>query len=69
MARWRQTERAHMIVAMKELIEEARKMAKSKRAPARERLRWARLAGQLIWYKDAILRYELGIHGDGNEQF
>jgi hypothetical protein len=45
-----------MIEAIREMIDEARRMAKSKRAPASERIRWTRLAGQLIWYKDSILR-------------
>jgi len=45
-----------MISAIHEMIEEARKKAKSRRAPANERIRWTRLAGQLIWYKDSILR-------------
>src|SRR3989442_10758225 len=55
-SRWRETERAHMISAIHEMIEEARKKAKSRRAPTNERIRWTRLAGQLIWYKDSILR-------------
>jgi hypothetical protein len=55
-SRWRETERAHMIAAMHEMIDESRKRAKSKRAPASEKIRWTRLAGQLIWYKDSILR-------------
>ena len=37
-----------MISALKEMIDEASRMAKSKRAPAGERIRWTRLAGQLI---------------------
>jgi thiamine kinase-like enzyme len=45
-----------MIKAIREMVDEATRMAKSKRAPASERIRWTRLAGQLIWYKDAILR-------------
>ncbi len=56
MSDWRQSERHHMIKAMRDMIDEATRMAKSKRAPASERIRWTRLAGQLIWYKDAILR-------------
>jgi len=28
----------------------------SKRTPSKARMRWTRLAGQLIWYKDSILR-------------
>ena len=45
-----------MIIAMDEMIEEARRMAKSKRVRASERIRWTRLAGELIWYKDSILK-------------
>jgi len=45
-----------MITAMDEMIEEARRMAKSKRIRATERIRWTRLVGQLIWYKDSILK-------------
>ena len=45
-----------MIIAMDEMIEETRRMAKSKRIRASERIRWTRLAGQLIWYKDSILK-------------
>ena len=45
-----------MITAMDEMIEEARRMAKSKRVRASKRIRWTRLAGQLIWYKDSILK-------------
>jgi hypothetical protein len=55
-SRWRESERAHMIESIREMIDEARKRAKSKRASANERIRWTRLAGQLIWYKDSILR-------------
>ena len=55
-SRWGETERAHMISAIHEMIKEAKKRAKSRRAPANERIRWTRLAGQLIWYKDSILR-------------
>jgi hypothetical protein len=55
-SRWRETERAHMIAAMHEMIDEARKRAKSRRVPPGERIRWTRLAGQLIWYKDSLLR-------------
>jgi hypothetical protein len=55
-SRWRESERTHMIEAIREMIDEARVRAKSKRAPASERIRWTRLAGQLIWYKDSILK-------------
>lgn len=53
---FRVTERAQMIGAIRELIEEAQKRVKSKNTPSREKTKWMRLAGQLIWYKDQILR-------------
>src|SRR6267143_5873657 len=54
MAKWRQSERAQMIEAIRDMIQEARRMATSKRAPASERIRWTRLAGQLIWHKPRV---------------
>jgi len=57
-----------MIAALRDLIDEASRMAKSKRAPASERIRWTRLAGQLIWYKDAILR-SMSLESMENEMF
>ena len=48
-----------MVIAMDEMIEEARKMARSQRIRASERIRWTRLAGQLIWYKDSILKNKI----------
>src|SRR5713226_1331865 len=68
MSKWRQSERHSMISALKEMIDEASRMAKSKRAPAGERIRWTRLAGQLIWYKDAILR-SMSLESMENEMF
>ncbi len=56
MRKWRRSERRQMIEAIGDLIEESRRRAKSKYTPSRERARWIRLAGQLIWYKDQILR-------------
>ena len=56
MREFRKAERAQMIEAIHEFIEQARKMLKSTRTPSRERVKWTRLAGQLIWYKDHILR-------------
>ena len=56
MRKWRRSERAQMIEVIRDLIEESRRRAKSKYTPSRERARWIRLAGQLIWYKDQILR-------------
>ncbi len=54
--KFRKTERAQMIEAVRDLIEEARRRAKSNYTRSKERARWTRLAGQLIWYKDQILR-------------
>jgi len=68
MSKWRQSERHNMIAALRDLIDEASRMAKSKRAPASERIRWTRLAGQLIWYKDAILR-SMSLESMENEMF
>ena len=56
MRKWRRSERSQMIEAVRDLIEESRKRAKSNYTPSKERARWTRLAGQLIWYKDQILR-------------
>jgi len=53
---FRTTERAQMIGAIRELIEEAQKRVKSKNTPSRDRTKWMKLAGQLIWYKDQVLR-------------
>jgi hypothetical protein len=53
---FRTTERAQMIGAIRDLIEEAQKRVKSKNTPSRDRTKWMKLAGQLIWYKDQVLR-------------
>ncbi len=45
-----------MVEAVRDLIEESRKRAKSNYTPAKERAKWTKVAGQLIWYKDQILR-------------
>ncbi len=55
-SRWRESERTHMIDSLRELIDEAKKKAKARRSSPNERIKWTRLAGQLIWYKDSILR-------------
>ncbi len=54
--KWLLSERSQMIRAINDLIEEARKMSRSQRTPAKERLKWNRLTGQLILYKDSILK-------------
>ncbi len=45
-----------MIEDIRDLIDVARKRATSEHTLSRERVKWMRLAGQLIWYKDQILR-------------
>ncbi len=45
-----------MIDAIDELIVAARKAAKSQYTRTAKKAQWTRLAGQLIWYKDQILR-------------
>ncbi len=54
--KWLLSERSQMIRAINDLIEEARRMSRSQRTPARERLKWNRLTGQLIIYKESILK-------------
>ena len=56
MVRFRQAERAQHLETLRELIEEARKRAKSHYTASKERARWVKLAGQLLWYKDQVLR-------------
>ena len=51
-----EAERTRMLAAMRELIEDAQKRAKSNNTLSRERAKWATVAGKLIWYKDQILR-------------
>lgn len=53
---FRKEERRQMIQILHDLIEESGKRAKSQYTPARERTKWVKLTGQLIWYKDHVLR-------------
>src|SRR5713226_855504 len=53
---WRQSERKVMIGTIQDLIQMAHKYAKSQYTPSNQRSRWAKLGGQLIWYKDQILK-------------
>ena len=53
---WRQSERKIMIETVQDLIQTSHKYAKSQYTPSAQRARWAKLAGQLIWYKDQILK-------------
>jgi hypothetical protein len=53
---WRQSERKIMIDTVTDLIQTSHKYAKSQYTPNAQRLRWTRVAGQLTWYKDQILK-------------
>jgi len=53
---WRQSERKVMIETVQDLIQTSHKYAKSQYTPNAQRVRWTKLAGQLIWYKDQILK-------------
>jgi len=53
---WRQSERKIMIETVQVLIQTSHKYAKSQYTPSAQRARWTKLAGQLIWYEDQILK-------------
>ena len=53
---WRATERKKMVDSMERLLSQAEKLALSQYTRSAERSKWTRLAGQLLWYKDQILR-------------
>src|SRR5437899_4777069 len=53
---WRQSQRKIMIDTVQDLIQTSHKYAKSQYTPNAQRARWTKLAGQLIWYKDQILK-------------
>ncbi len=53
---WRQSERKIMIETVQDLIQTSHKYSKSQYTPNAQRVRWTKLAGQLIWYKDQILK-------------
>ncbi len=53
---WRATERKKMIESMEKLLGLAQKLALSQYTRSSQRARYVRLAGQLLWYKDQILR-------------
>jgi hypothetical protein len=53
---WRQSEPKAMIETIQELIQTSHKYSKSQYTPRAERSKWIKLAGQLIWYKDQILK-------------
>ncbi len=45
-----------MIDTIQDLIQTSHKYSKSQYTPQAQRARWTKLAGQLIWYKDQILK-------------
>ncbi len=45
-----------VIETVQDLIQTSHKYAKSQYTPHAQRVRWTKLAGQLIWYKDQILK-------------
>ncbi len=53
---WRQSERKIIIETVQDLIQTSHKYAKSQYTPNAQRVRWTKLVGQLIWYKDQILK-------------
>ena len=53
---WRAAERKTMVESIEKLIDQANRMALSRYTRSAQRAKWTRLAGQLIWYKDQILR-------------
>jgi len=53
---WRQSERKVMIETVQDLIQTSHKYAKSQYTPNAQGVRLTKLAGQLIWYKDQILK-------------
>ena len=52
----RRSERKVMIDTIQDLIRTSRKYAESQYTPQVQRARWTKLAGQLIWYEDQILK-------------
>lgn len=53
---WRASQRKASIESIEKLIDQATRMALSRYTRSAQRAKWTRLAGQLIWYKDQILR-------------
>jgi hypothetical protein len=53
---WRETARKRMIESIELLLAQSQKLALSQYTRSAERSKWTRLAGQLIWWKDQILR-------------
>ena len=53
---WRQSEQKVMLDTIQDLIRTSHKYAKSQYTPQAQRARWPKLAGQLIWYEDQVLK-------------
>ena len=53
---WGQSERKVMIDTIQDLIRTSHKYSKSQYTPGAQRARWTKLAGQLTWYEDQILK-------------
>ena len=53
---WRATERKKLIESMDKLLALAQRLAESQYTRSSQRAKRTRLAGQLLWYKDQILR-------------
>jgi hypothetical protein len=53
---WRAEERKKMVESIDRLLAQAQRMAESRYTRSAQRAKWTRLAGQLLWYKDQILR-------------
>ena len=53
---WRATGRKKLIESMGKLLAQTQRLAESQYTRSSQRAKWTRLAGQLVWYKDQILR-------------
>ena len=53
---WRAMERKKLVESMDILLAQAQRLAESQYTRSSQRAKWTRLAGQLLWYKDQILR-------------
>ena len=53
---WRATGRKKLIESMGKLLAQTQRLAESQYTRSAQRAKWTRLAGQLLWYKDQILR-------------
>ena len=53
---WRRLRGKKLIESMDKLLAQAKKLAESQYTRSSQPAKWTRLAGQLLWYKDQILR-------------